>query len=74
MTSRADEIQRLIADIDNLLASNGKRLSKLLSSQAQEPKEVLDRIRDFLVRLGESDVLTSDSQNQPTEQNRDRLC
>lgn len=68
MTSRADEIQRLIADIDNLLASNGKRLSKLLSSQAQEPKEVLDRVRDFLVKLGESDVLASDSQNQPTEQ------
>ncbi|MBD2339660.1 hypothetical protein H6G64_22055 [Calothrix sp. FACHB-156] len=68
MTSRADEIQRLIADIDNLLASNGKRLSKLLSSQAQEPKEVLDRVRDFLVKLGESEVLANDTQNQPSQQ------
>ncbi|MDZ7957770.1 MAG: hypothetical protein RMY34_07670 [Aulosira sp. DedQUE10] len=68
MTSRADEIQRLIADIDNLLASNGKRLSKLLSSQAQEPKDVLDRIREFLVRLGESEILASDTQNPPSQQ------
>ncbi|QIR40126.1 hypothetical protein HCG51_27700 [Tolypothrix sp. PCC 7910] len=68
MTSRADEIQRLIADIDNLLASNGKRLSKLLSSQAQEPKDVLDRVRDFLVKLGESETLASDTQNQPSQQ------
>ena len=50
MTSRADEIQKLIADIDNLLTSSGKRLSRLLSSQAQEPREVLQQIRDFLVQ------------------------
>jgi hypothetical protein len=40
VTSSADEIQKLIADIDNLLASGGKRLSRFLSGQAQEPKEV----------------------------------
>lgn len=68
MTSHADEIQRLIADIDNLLASNGKRLSKLLPNQAQEPREVLERIRDFLGRLGESEVLPRDAQNKPSEQ------
>ncbi|MBW4564145.1 MAG: hypothetical protein KME32_23990 [Mojavia pulchra JT2-VF2] len=64
MTSRADEIQRLIADIDNLLANNGKRLSRLLSSQAQEPREVLERIRDFLSRLGESENSQPDASNK----------
>ncbi|OUL34421.1 hypothetical protein [Nostoc sp. 106C] len=67
MTSHADEIQRLIADIDNLLANNGKRLSKLLSSQAQEPRDVLERIRDFLGRLEETEVLPHDSQNKSSE-------
>ena len=57
MTSRNDEIQKLIADIDNLLNSNGKRLSRLLSSQAQEPKDVLERVRNFLVTLQESETL-----------------
>ncbi|MEH1942907.1 MAG: hypothetical protein V7L01_22180 [Nostoc sp.] len=59
MTSSADEIQKLIADIDNLLARGGKRLSRFLSGQAQEPKEVLERIRDFLVRLQEKEALES---------------
>lgn len=68
MTSHADEIQRLIADIDGLLASNGKRLSKLLPNQAQEPREVLERIRDFLGRLGESEVLPQETHNKPSEQ------
>ncbi|MDZ8050776.1 MAG: hypothetical protein RMX68_020705 [Aulosira sp. ZfuVER01] len=67
MTSHADEIQRLIADIDNLLANNGKRLSKLLSGQAQEPREVLERTRDFLSRLQESELLSKDGQNKPSE-------
>ncbi|MBW4557421.1 MAG: hypothetical protein KME59_16055 [Trichormus sp. ATA11-4-KO1] len=60
MTSRANEIQKLIADIDNLLNSSGKRLSRLLSSQAPEPREVLERIRNFLLQLEESEVLKSD--------------
>ncbi len=68
MTSRPDEIQGLIADIDNLLANNGKRLSRLLSGQAQEVPEVLDRIRDFLVRLGESESLEKEAPNKPPGQ------
>lgn len=64
MTPRTDEIQKLIADIDNLLASGGKRLSRLLSSQVQEPQEILERIRNFLVKLEESDALESNDQNQ----------
>jgi hypothetical protein len=83
VTSRTDEIQKLIADIDNLLNSNGKRLSRLLSSQAQEPKEVLERVRNFLVNLQDGEPLESEanpssplvtkfigqSQTQPTPQN-----
>ncbi|MEH2127113.1 hypothetical protein [Nostoc sp.] len=67
MTFSTDEIQKLIADIDNLLASGGKRLSRFLSGQAQEPKEVLERIRDFLVRLQEKETLESGIPNQSSE-------
>ena len=49
MTSRATEIQTLIADIDNLLANKGKRLARVLSIPGPEPKLVLERVRDFLV-------------------------
>ena len=59
MTSSADEIQKLIADIDNLLPIGGKRLSRFLSGQAQESKEVLEQIRNFLVRLQEKEALES---------------
>ncbi|MBD0262603.1 MAG: hypothetical protein ICV78_07730, partial [Tolypothrix sp. Co-bin9] len=56
MTSRAEEIQRLIADIDDLFAKSGKRLPRLLSGQAaQEPRQVLERIRDFLIKSRESE-------------------
>ncbi|MFN6483842.1 MULTISPECIES: hypothetical protein [unclassified Nostoc] len=68
MTSSTDEIQKLIADIDNLLASGGKRLSRFLSGQAQEPKEVLERIRDFLVKLQEKETFESGVPNQPSEE------
>ncbi|MBD2677003.1 MULTISPECIES: hypothetical protein [Nostoc] len=64
MTSSADEIQKLIADIDNLLASGGKRLSRFLPSQGQDPKEVLEEIRDFLVRLREKEALEDGVENQ----------
>ncbi|MEH2254357.1 hypothetical protein [Nostoc sp.] len=74
MTSSADEIQKLIADIDNLLASGGKRLSRFLSGQAQEPKEVLERIRDFLVRLQEKKALESGIPNQSSEEPRSPLA
>ncbi|HYW20044.1 MAG TPA: hypothetical protein VE956_12175 [Nodularia sp. (in: cyanobacteria)] len=68
MTSRADEIQTLIADIDHLLNSSGKRLSRLLSSQAPETREVLEKIRNFLVQQKESETLNSNDQNQPSEE------
>ncbi|MEH2086301.1 hypothetical protein [Nostoc sp.] len=68
MTFSTDEIQKLIADIDNLLASGGKRLSRFLSGQAQEPKEVLERIRNFLVRLQEKEALESGIPNQSSEE------
>ncbi|MHC5724741.1 MAG: hypothetical protein ACYTXY_11485, partial [Nostoc sp.] len=68
MTFSADEIQKLIADIDNLLANGGKRLSRFLSGQAQEPKEVLERIRNFLVRLQEKEALESGIPNQSSEE------
>ncbi|MDZ7991488.1 MAG: hypothetical protein RM022_000670 [Nostoc sp. EfeVER01] len=73
MTFSTDEIQKLIADIDNLLASGGKRLSRFLSGQAQEPKEVLERIRDFLVRLQEKEALESSIPNQSSEDPRSPL-
>ncbi|WP_375478626.1 hypothetical protein [uncultured Nostoc sp.] len=74
MTFSTDEIQKLIADIDNLLASGGKRLSRFLSGQAQEPKEVLERIRDFLLRLQEKEVLESSIPNQSSEEPRSPLA
>ncbi|MEH2242528.1 hypothetical protein [Nostoc sp.] len=73
MTSSADEIQKLIADIDNLLVSGGKRLSRFLSGQVQDPKEVLERIRDFLVRLQEKEALESGIPNQSFEEPRTPL-
>ncbi|AVH69535.1 hypothetical protein [Nostoc sp. 'Lobaria pulmonaria (5183) cyanobiont'] len=74
MTFSTDEIQKLIADIDNLLASGGKRLSKFLSGQAQEPKEVLERIRDFLVRLQEKEALESSISKESSEEPRSPLA
>ncbi|MBW4423342.1 MAG: hypothetical protein KME50_02465 [Nostoc desertorum CM1-VF14] len=73
MTSSADEIQKLIADIDNLLASGGKRLSRFLPGQAQEHKEVLERIRNFLVRLQEKEALESGIPDQSSEEPRSPL-
>ena len=68
MTYSADEIQKLIADIDNLLASGGKRLSRFLPGQMQEPKELLERIRNLLVRLQEKEALESSIPNQSSEE------
>ena len=56
MTSRAAETQQLIADIDRLITN--KRLSRFFSTQASEPRQVLERIRDFLVSLSQSDAQT----------------
>ncbi|MEH1873392.1 hypothetical protein [Nostoc sp.] len=74
MTSSADEIQKLIADIDNLLANGGKRMSRFLSGQAQEPKEVLEQIRNFLVRLEEKEPLENGIPNQSSEEPRSPLA
>ncbi|MBN3911154.1 MAG: hypothetical protein HWQ35_32820 [Nostoc sp. NMS1] len=74
MTSSADEIQKLIADIDNLLASGGKGLSRFLPGQAQEPKEVLERIRNFLVRLQQKEALDRDIPNNSSEEPRSPLA
>lgn len=63
MTSRFEEIQRLIADIEDLFAKSGKRLPRVLSGQAaQEPRQVLERIRDFLIKLRD------ESENKLAEQ------
>ncbi|ARV57635.1 hypothetical protein BZZ01_02400 [Nostocales cyanobacterium HT-58-2] len=62
MTFRAAETQQLIADIDRLLTN--KRLSRFLSSQASEPRQVLERIREFLVSFSESNSQTYDSPSQ----------
>jgi hypothetical protein len=52
VTSRATETEQLIAEIDRLLTN--KRLPRLFSNQASELRQVLERIRDFLVNLSES--------------------
>ncbi|NEU76671.1 hypothetical protein PI95_030220 [Hassallia byssoidea VB512170] len=63
MTSRFEEIQRLIADIEDLFAKSGKRLPRVLSGQAaQEPRQLLERIRDFLIKLRD------ESENKLAEQ------
>ncbi|MEO1374111.1 MAG: hypothetical protein AAFW70_07295 [Cyanobacteria bacterium J06635_10] len=55
MTSRATQIQSMIADIDKLLTHKGKRLWGVISSQ-EEPRQVLERIRDFLANETESET------------------
>jgi hypothetical protein len=52
VTSRATETEQLIADIDRLLTN--KRLPRLFSNQGSELRQVLERIRDFLIHLSES--------------------
>lgn len=64
MTSRATEIQTLIADIDGLLANSGKRLSRSLFQKGNTggndgnpaPREVLERVRGLLVELESEDL------------------
>jgi hypothetical protein len=70
VTSRTTEIQTLIADIDNLLAHKGNLLSKILSGQGQDPRQVLERIRSFLVRCAESEAQASstESRREPQQQ------
>ncbi len=70
MTSHTSEIQTLIADIDNLLAHKGNRLPKIFSGQGQEPRQVLERTRDFLIRLRESEELAGSIENQGDQQSQ----
>jgi hypothetical protein len=51
VTSHTDEIHKLIADIDHLLVNSGNPLSKLLSGQGHEERDILQRVRNFLVKL-----------------------
>ncbi|MEB3179323.1 MAG: hypothetical protein VKL59_09865 [Nostocaceae cyanobacterium] len=51
MTSQGVQIELLIADIDRLLAKKGNRLSRVLSHQTQEQRQVLQSVRSFLVSL-----------------------
>ncbi|WP_016950560.1 hypothetical protein [Anabaena sp. PCC 7108] len=68
MTSRVDEIHKLIADIDNLLANSGNRLTKLLSGQGSEDREVLHRVRDFLMKLTDTEVSEDSTPQQSATQ------
>ena len=60
MTSHIDEIHQLIADIDHLLSHTAKGISKFLSNQGQQEKDVLQRVHNFLVRLSEEEVSKDD--------------
>lgn len=64
MTSRREEIQTIIADIENLFAKSGNRLSRVLSGQTLSTTELLERIRDFLLKLNEDSENKSDQQSQ----------
>ncbi|WP_339381543.1 hypothetical protein [Brasilonema bromeliae] len=66
MTSRATETQQLIAEIDRLLTN--KRLPRLFSNQASELRQVLERIRDFLVNLSESSAQVQTPQELQSQQ------
>jgi hypothetical protein len=50
VTPRVDDIHKLIADIDYLLSGSGNRLSRMLSGHVQYDKDVLQQVRDFLLR------------------------
>jgi hypothetical protein len=60
VTSHIDEIHQLIADIDHLLSHTAKGISKFLSNQGQQEKDVLQRVHNFLVRLSEEEVSKDD--------------
>ncbi|MCX7594219.1 MAG: hypothetical protein N2235_10730, partial [Fischerella sp.] len=64
MTSRTTEIQTLIAEIDSLLTN--KRLSRFLSSEREQPRKVLERIRNFLEAQISSTENPQQLQSQPS--------
>ena len=67
MTSRTTEIQRLIADIEGLLVHKGKRLHRVLA-QEQDAREILEKIRAFLVSLQESNAVRSLGESDDEQQ------
>ncbi|MEY3333765.1 MAG: hypothetical protein RLZZ176_2065, partial [Cyanobacteriota bacterium] len=60
MTPHTNEIKQLIVEIDQLLSQSSKGLSKFLSNQGQQEKEILQRVRELLSKLDEEQI----SQNQ----------
>ncbi|BAZ67110.1 hypothetical protein NIES4106_18640 [Fischerella sp. NIES-4106] len=62
MTSRTTEIQTLIADIDSLLSN--KRFSRFLASEKEQPRQLLERMRNFLVSCAEAEVNSTPYQQQ----------
>jgi hypothetical protein len=66
VTFRTTEIQTLIADIDSLLSN--KRLSRFLASEKEQPRQVLERIRNFLVSCAETEENSTPYEQQPKQQ------
>ncbi|PLZ89707.1 hypothetical protein [Fischerella thermalis] len=66
MTFRTTEIQTLIADIDSLLSN--KRLSRFLASEKEQPRQILERIRNFLVNCAETEESITPKEEQPKPQ------
>lgn len=64
MTPHTNEIKQLIVEIDQLLSQSSKGLSKFLSNQGQQEKEILQRVRELLSKLDEEQI----SQNQVLEE------
>ncbi|MFM7407573.1 MAG: hypothetical protein ACKO3K_13180 [Cuspidothrix sp.] len=63
MTSHTNEIKQLIGEIDQLLSQSSKGLSKFLSNQGQQEKEILQRVHELLSKLDEE----QESENQVLE-------
>jgi hypothetical protein len=51
VTSQKDQIQALIADIDGVLQKTTPRLPWVMSGEAAQQRQVLERVRNFLVSL-----------------------
>ena len=64
MTPHTNEIKQLIVEIDQLLSQSSKGISKFLSNQGQQEKEILQRVRELLSKLDEEQI----SQNQVLEE------
>ncbi|NET01301.1 MAG: hypothetical protein F6K61_12160 [Sphaerospermopsis sp. SIO1G1] len=72
MTFNKDEISQLIADIDRLLDNSGNPLSKILSGQGEDEKNVLQRVKAVLENIDQDEIpiasettSSDESQSQP---------